>query len=85
MKRTVFHTLARLDAAREKFEREVRAILDDTSKIEAEVVNRMLGKTRRGRPPSKPLHWTQRPENAAKARAWKRAMTRANRARRRNT
>ena len=80
--------LQRLQAAHDRFETEVRTILRETVKADDTLAAQMIDgwkiskngassepKKKRGRPRKK-LHWTQRPENAAKVQKMSRKATR---------
>lgn len=68
--------LNRLDALRDRYETDARKAIE--SYAQSTTIAKMAILHPVAARPKKP-HWTKRPENAAKLRAWKRTMAKVNR------
>jgi hypothetical protein len=72
--------LNRLDALRDRYETDARKAIESYAQSTT-ITKAAILHPSKDTPATRPKqpHWTKRPENAAKARAWKRAMKKATR------
>lgn len=66
--------LNRLDALRDRYETDARKAIESYAQSATTAKAAIVAAS-----PARKPHWTKRPENAAKLRAWKRTMAKVNR------
>lgn len=71
--------LNRLDALRDRYETDARKAIESYAQSTTIAKVAILHPSHPVAPRPKQPHWTKRPENAAKFRAWKRTMAKVNR------